>query len=78
MSKAVGTKGSFASQAGHAKLRKYQIKTWGYQNGPIRWGARVPYGSWNGFETWAEACAWLEMKHGQRVAKARRESERRA
>lgn len=67
MSRAVGTRGSFASQAGHAKLRKYQIKCragW--------WLARVPYGSWNRFETWEAASAWLTQRHGQRVANSRR------
>lgn len=67
MSKAVGTRGSFASQAGHAKLRKYQIK---YRAG--WWLARVPYGSWNRFETWEAASAWLTQRHGARAHNARR------
>ena len=63
MSRAVGTRGSFASQAGHARLRRYQLVSLGEGY----WKARVPYGSWRIFDTWAEAAEWLTVKHGQRA-----------
>ncbi len=48
--------------AGHARLRKYQIK---YRAG--YWLARVPYGSWNRFDTWAQASGYLSIRHADRV-----------
>lgn len=67
MSRAVGTRGSYASQAGHATLKRYQLRGIGGQ-----WKARVPYGTWRIFGTWDEAAGWLTEKHGQRVANATR------
>lgn len=65
MSKAVGTRGSFKSQAGHAKLRKYAIRyVAGY------WIARVPYGSWRRFDTWDLAVLWLRVRHEERTIEA--------
>lgn len=56
---AVGTEAKGRSvMAGHARLRKYQIKTAaGY------WLARVPYGSWRRFDTWALASSYLSSRH---------------
>lgn len=67
MSRAVGTRGSYKSQAGHAALKRYQLKAIGGM-----WKARVPYGTWKIFSTWDEAAGWLTEKHGQRVANATR------
>jgi hypothetical protein len=71
MSKAIGTQGSFTSQAGHAKLKRYQLLSIAGA-----WKARVPYGSWRIFESWDEAAAWLTERHGQRVANATRQEQR--
>jgi hypothetical protein len=68
MSKAIGTRGSFASQSGHARLKRYQLLGCGGC-----WKARVPYGTWRIFETWEEARDWLTERHGQRVANSRRQ-----
>ena len=55
--------------AGHARLRKYQIKCRaGY------WLARVPYGSWNRFDTWAEASGYLSIRHADRVRRDSRQA----
>jgi len=78
MSRATRTAGSKASrEAGHRKLRKYTLRS-SWVGDELYWLARVPYGSLNRFDTWAEGAAWLRYKHGQRVAKARRESEQHA
>lgn len=50
--------------AGHERLRKYQIKF-----RADYWLARVPYGSWRRFDTWAEAGEYLSARHVERVAK---------
>jgi len=76
MSRAVRTGGSFDPKT-HKKLRRYQIRATP-DEGQFRWWARVPYGTWNAFLSWEDASRWLTQKHGQRVAKARRESERHA
>lgn len=58
-------------QQGHATLAKYRIHTW-VSGDQTFWSARVPYGSYRRFDSWAEAAAWLAYKHGQRVAKSER------
>ncbi|QEQ93643.1 hypothetical protein SEA_ZUKO_65 [Streptomyces phage Zuko] len=58
--------------AGHARLRKYQIK---YRAG--YWLARIPYGSWNQFDTWADASEYLTVRHEVRVAKEAERERRR-
>lgn len=50
--------------AGHAKLRKYQIRyVAGY------WLARVPYGSWRRFDTWSMAAIYLRGRHAEQIVK---------
>lgn len=63
MGGAVNTGARGASvMAGHARLRKYQIK---YRAG--YWLARVPYGSWNRFDTWTDASDYLSIRHADRM-----------
>lgn len=69
-SKAINTEARGRSvMAGHARLRKYQIKCRaGY------WLARVPYGSWNRFDSWTEAGTYLSIRHADRVLRDSRQA----
>ena len=58
--------------AGHAKLRKYQVKyVAGY------WLARVPYGSWRRFNTWTMATIYLTGRHEEWKTKEAERARRR-
>lgn len=56
---------------GHTTLAKYQIQSQDDLDQTL-WLARVPYGTYRRFYSWAEAAAWLRYRHGQRVAKSER------
>src|SRR3546814_4635312 len=60
-----------SAMAGHARLRKYQIRyVAGY------WIARVPYGTWRRFDTWSLACLWLRTRHEERMIEAEKRARR--
>ncbi len=69
---AVNTEARGASvKAGHAKLRKYQVK---YVAG--WWLARVPYGSWTRFVTWDHAASYLTNRHEAKMIDEARRAQR--
>lgn len=57
--------------AGHCRMRKYQLNS-SLVDGVRYWRARVPYGTYNTFETRDLAILWLTTKHEERVLKAER------
>lgn len=65
-----------STMAGHCRMRKYQLKS-GLVHGVRYWIARVPYGTWNRFNTRDLAVLWLTTKHEERVLKAERDARRR-
>lgn len=58
-----------------SRQAKYAIQGHWYKDRGIRtwvWSARVPYGTWSSFDTWAEAADWLRLRHRVRKAKGLR------